>query len=267
MRAATAITNELIATGLSPVQTALLMELVLSLSTGSSGANPVESPEYRTLEKRRAWDRDRKAREREAEREAKRLSALSTGHPPESTGNRVEKADVCTVVLEDKEKGLSVKERKKGSRLLSNARVSDDDRAFAIENGIPENRVDAEWTEFVDYWIGVPGSRGVKLDWPATWRNRIRQISNKYRGSNGQGFSANRTNPTSGSPPTRDTAIIAGMGRALERRRAARAADDGGQVQRSDGVAAEPDADCGAAPDDDQPPRQLTLLAAGHSRG
>jgi hypothetical protein len=30
--------------------------------------------------------------------------------------------------------------------------------------------------EFRDYWAAVPGQKGVKLDWPATWRNRIRQI-------------------------------------------------------------------------------------------
>jgi hypothetical protein len=29
--------------------------------------------------------------------------------------------------------------------------------------------------EFRDYWISVPGSKGVKLDWLATWRNWIRR--------------------------------------------------------------------------------------------
>jgi len=29
--------------------------------------------------------------------------------------------------------------------------------------------------EFRDYWAAIPGSRGVKLDWFATWRNRCRQ--------------------------------------------------------------------------------------------
>lgn len=28
--------------------------------------------------------------------------------------------------------------------------------------------------EFRDYWIAVPGQRGLKLDWYATWRNRVR---------------------------------------------------------------------------------------------
>jgi hypothetical protein len=29
--------------------------------------------------------------------------------------------------------------------------------------------------EFRDYWISVPGSKGVKLDWLATWRNWVRR--------------------------------------------------------------------------------------------
>lgn len=29
--------------------------------------------------------------------------------------------------------------------------------------------------EFRDYWIAVPGARGLKLDWPATWRNWCRK--------------------------------------------------------------------------------------------
>ncbi|QOP64804.1 helix-turn-helix DNA binding domain protein [Microbacterium phage DelaGarza] len=33
-----------------------------------------------------------------------------------------------------------------------------------------------EQTErFVDYWRGVPGQRGTKLDWPGTWRNWLRR--------------------------------------------------------------------------------------------
>lgn len=30
--------------------------------------------------------------------------------------------------------------------------------------------------EFVDYWVAVPGQKGVKVDWQATFRNRVRQL-------------------------------------------------------------------------------------------
>lgn len=37
--------------------------------------------------------------------------------------------------------------------------------------------------QFRDYWISVPGQRGVKLDWLATWRNRVRDVKvNTARG-------------------------------------------------------------------------------------
>jgi uncharacterized protein YdaU (DUF1376 family) len=39
--------------------------------------------------------------------------------------------------------------------------------------------------EFKDYWIGVPGQRGRKRDWEATWRNRVREKAAKMRGGTG----------------------------------------------------------------------------------
>ena len=31
------------------------------------------------------------------------------------------------------------------------------------------------WNQFKDYWAGVAGSKGTKLDWFATWRNWVRK--------------------------------------------------------------------------------------------
>ena len=31
------------------------------------------------------------------------------------------------------------------------------------------------WNQFKDYWIGVPGQKGTKTDWDATWRNWVRR--------------------------------------------------------------------------------------------
>jgi len=31
------------------------------------------------------------------------------------------------------------------------------------------------FAEFLDYWIAQPGQKGVKTDWPATWRNWVRR--------------------------------------------------------------------------------------------
>jgi uncharacterized protein YdaU (DUF1376 family) len=47
------------------------------------------------------------------------------------------------------------------------------------EDWKPKEHLDRmdEFDAFRDYWIAVPGQRGVKLDWDATWRNWIRRSS------------------------------------------------------------------------------------------
>lgn len=69
--------------------------------------------------------------------------------------------------------------RARGTRLTAEASLPDCDRQFALDNGMSPAAVDQTWAEFVDYWIGVPGQRGTKLDWSATWRNRVRSIGTK----------------------------------------------------------------------------------------
>lgn len=53
---------------------------------------------------------------------------------------------------------------------------SPEDRAFAEQLGL---QTDAIWPEYRDYWIGAPGARGTKRDWPATWRNHCRRVAER----------------------------------------------------------------------------------------
>ncbi len=39
----------------------------------------------------------------------------------------------------------------------------------------PELDIDRATVSFCDYWAAVPGAKGTKLDWRATWRNSMRQ--------------------------------------------------------------------------------------------
>lgn len=39
--------------------------------------------------------------------------------------------------------------------------------------------------KFRDYWVAVPGAKGVKLDWRATWRNWVRREAERLPGSPG----------------------------------------------------------------------------------
>jgi len=45
----------------------------------------------------------------------------------------------------------------------------------------PDVDLDEATEEFVDYWRGVGGQRGTKLDWVATWRNRMRDKQGRVR--------------------------------------------------------------------------------------
>lgn len=53
----------------------------------------------------------------------------------------------------------------------------------AKESKLSSSEVRQALVEFRDYWRGVPGQRGVKLDWDATFRNRLRDIAGKRKQS------------------------------------------------------------------------------------
>ena len=47
--------------------------------------------------------------------------------------------------------------------------------AFAEGLGLRNGAAAAELAKFRDYWTAQPGQKGVKTDWPATWRNWVRR--------------------------------------------------------------------------------------------
>lgn len=69
--------------------------------------------------------------------------------------------------------------RARGTRLPPDWRPNEALRQFARDHNVDPDTARAE---FVDFWIAVPGQRGVKLDWDSTFRNRIRDLaSGKFR--------------------------------------------------------------------------------------
>lgn len=73
----------------------------------------------------------------------------------------------------------------KGKRLPVDFVVSEEMRTWATDKH-PQVDIDAETEAFVDYWRGVSGARGTKLDWVATWRNWIRRSKQFNRTGNGK---------------------------------------------------------------------------------
>jgi hypothetical protein len=210
-----------------------------AVSTG----HPVDTS---TIDKRRAWDRERKRREREREK----LSANSTGHPPDSTGIP---ADTSCIIREKKEEAIQVevKEKKeskrnaRGTRIQPDFAIDDDDRKFAASLGIPPDIVEAETPQFIDYWSSIPGAKGVKLNWKATWRNRMRDVK-KYLPTNVRSISARPMSEFQrGRMETKDILndldnFAAGSGRSSQKNHGLLAGDSG---ERSASVRGGPGAD------------------------
>ncbi len=76
---------------------------------------------------------------------------------------------------------------KRGTRLTDDFQLTDELRAFAADLGLgPDETRD----EFVDFWTCVPGSKGLKLDWNKTFKNRCRELAKR---------------PSSGGKPAQET--------------------------------------------------------------
>ena len=147
-----------------------------AVSTG----HPVDTS---MMEKRRAWDRERKRRQRaSAKSTGQSASVHPTVHrnPPDECCIISKKEDVLSIVVEEKKESKSERKNARGTRCPPDFSIDDDDRAFAASLGIPPDIVEAETPQFIDYWSSVAGHKGVKLSWKATWRNRMRDLK-KYQ--------------------------------------------------------------------------------------
>ena len=71
---------------------------------------------------------------------------------------------------------------RRGTRLPDDWRPSQGVIDWAKEN-YPGCGLRAIYDEFRDYWRSVPGAKGRKLDWDATFRNRVRDKAESPRGS------------------------------------------------------------------------------------
>lgn len=63
---------------------------------------------------------------------------------------------------------------KRGTRMHADWRPGPSAMKEAVKHGIVNGWCEATLENFIDYWLGVPGAKGVKLDWDATFRNALR---------------------------------------------------------------------------------------------
>lgn len=162
---------------------------VTSVTRDSHAMSRVTDPN-----KKRHQAKLRKRKQRKRQKETSLTGSEAQANDGATAGVTVTRDSVTPPcdLLSIQERGLSIKTKKVSKKETENARatrmqpgalLTDPLRQAAIDLGARPEEVSGAWAEFVDFWIGVPGTRGTKLNWPATWRNRVRTILARGKGS------------------------------------------------------------------------------------
>lgn len=150
----------------------------------------------------RKAEAERKRAEREAKKHAagrgdgKTSGRTSAGHPPDHRDPKTKTETEISNFVPDTEGGpggerpnhsvaakaapANASENKRGTRLPDNW-IPSEATIAAMREEFPNVDLRAVHTEFCDYWRAVPGAKGRKLDWDATWRNRVREVASRQR--------------------------------------------------------------------------------------
>jgi hypothetical protein len=150
---------------MGPITTAL-RELMAAGLTGElliAAVDRIESAQIVTPV--RVTSADKSAdRRREKDRVRQQIRRDNLRNPQTS-------ADASSLLKEDSSK----KEKdSRASRCPADWTPTANDFQFARDQGLLPAEIDREAGSFRDFWTAKPGKDGLKLDWSATWRNRIR---------------------------------------------------------------------------------------------
>ena len=74
----------------------------------------------------------------------------------------------------------AVKDTARGSRLPDDWEPSESVKDD-LRSQYPNLKLGEILLEFRDYWPSIPGQRGRRVDWDRTFRNRVREVSDKPR--------------------------------------------------------------------------------------
>lgn len=129
-----------------------------------------------------AWEEARRIYEKRKSGAVRTNTSRSAPAVRTHTERRADTQTLTGTVTETEAKTTTPLTRR-GCRIPPDFSVTEEHRRLAEEKHYicPDEIIE----EFRDYWIGVPGSRGVKLDWDATFRNRMREKTKPNGGTNG----------------------------------------------------------------------------------
>lgn len=105
----------------------------------------------------------------------------------------------------------------KGTRLPDEWELPRPWGVWSLEEGMTIPEVREQAARFKDYWHGVPGAKGRKADWQATWRNWIRRVIEERSTGGRNGRSGTTGIPESGKrvdPAIEQIARLARLGEA-----------------------------------------------------
>lgn len=129
-------------------------------------------------------------------KEKQRINGSKGGRPKEPNAkpknpvvkSETQKSLTDTVTVNDtvndiKKSITKVIPKKVGSRFSFEKHVNDEwaVEASRLKPDFTKQDIQEQMETFTDYWNGVAGAKGVKLDWLATWRNWIRRATVQSR--------------------------------------------------------------------------------------
>lgn len=109
---------------------------------------------------------------------ANRLNSLNTARPvvnqsSDQTATNTNNKDLIS--NNNIDRGAKTPSRPKGTRINSDWVLPEEWGEWAEDEGHSYLEICKQEELFKDYWLGVAGQKGVKLDWEATWRNWMRR--------------------------------------------------------------------------------------------
>ena len=108
-------------------------------------------------------------------KERHRETPVDTRGHPETPADTLLNANANAVEEQHRKRGADTR---RGTRIPDPFPISEELREWA-KRETPEVDIEKATAEFLDYWRGVTGQKGYKLDWPATWRNRMREVQGR----------------------------------------------------------------------------------------
>lgn len=165
------------------------LELEGALKAAERFEERAAAAETARIADRRAKDAARKQAQRvrdgHAESRGHDVTSCDSAGPPPHVGERTQVVTPSLPSLRSEE--LKIPPEKptvstpKGAETVRGTRLPDDwvppAGLLASEFGLSHEAYADQVAIFRDYWRAVPGAKGRKADWPATWRNWVRRAS------------------------------------------------------------------------------------------